>query len=94
MPDSPAVSHDPAACRFEIRTEAGVALLAYLQRGVALEITHTEVPEQAEGRGYAAALAQAALDFARRERKRVIPSCPYVAAYIARNPGYADLVTS
>jgi predicted GNAT family acetyltransferase len=23
----------------------------------------------------------------------VIPSCPYVAAYIARHPGYADLLS-
>ena len=93
MPDSSAVSHDPATGRFEIRTDAGIAHLAYVQRGATLEITHTEVPRPLEGRGYAAALAEAALEYARREGKRVIPSCPYVAAYIARNPRYADLVS-
>jgi uncharacterized protein len=93
MPDTSAVSHDPATGRFEIRTDAGIALLAYLERGIILEITHTEVPEPVEGQGYAAALAEAALEYARRERKQVIPSCPYVAAFIERNPGYADLVS-
>jgi len=87
------VSHDRVARRFEIATGAGVGILAYLEKGATLEILHTEVPEAAEGQGYAAALAVAALDFARREGKRVIPSCPYVAAYIARHPGYADLVS-
>jgi predicted GNAT family acetyltransferase len=91
MPELP-VSHDPATGRFEIVTGAGTGLLTYLRRGTAMEILHTEVPEAGEGQGFAAALAVAALDYARSAGKQVIPSCPYVAAYIARHPGYADLV--
>jgi predicted GNAT family acetyltransferase len=53
---------------------------------------HTEVPRALEGRGYAAALATAALDQARREGIRIIPSCPYVKAFLQRHPEYADLV--
>lgn len=94
MPDSSAVSHDPTRGRFEIRTEAGSGVLAYERRGDALEMMHTEVPEAAEGKGYGAALAAAALDFARREGVKVIPSCPFVAAFIQRHPDYADLVAS
>jgi predicted GNAT family acetyltransferase len=90
MPD---VSHDRVAHRFEVRTAAGNGVLAYLERGSALEILHTEVPDAAEGQGYGSALAVAALDYARSEGKRVIPSCPYVAAYIERHPAYADLVS-
>ena len=93
MPHTSGVSHDRVAHRFEVRTAAGTAFLTYLERGTVLEILHTEVPDALAGQGYAAALAVAALDFARSEGKRVIPSCPYVAAYIARHPGYADLVS-
>lgn len=93
MPDTSTVSHDPAACRFEVRTEAGIGLLTYLERDAVLEILHTEVPDSAEGQGYGAALAVAALDFARQEGKRVIPSCPFVAAYIQRHPAYEDLLS-
>ena len=39
-----------------------------------------------------AALATSALDYARREGMRIIPSCPYVKAYIDRHPEYEDLV--
>jgi predicted GNAT family acetyltransferase len=92
MPDTTRVSHDPARGRFEIRTDAGPALLAYERQGDVLEMTHTEVPDASEGRGYGAALAEAALGFARREGAKVIPSCPFVAAYIERHPDYADLV--
>ncbi|MBW8771300.1 MAG: N-acetyltransferase [Gemmatimonadetes bacterium] len=93
MPDvSPQVTHDPATGRFEIHTEQGTALLDYRHRGADLDLIHTEVPQALEGRGYAAALATSALDYARREGMRVIPSCPYVKAYIDRHPQYEDLV--
>jgi uncharacterized protein len=94
MPDTSAVSHDPARGRFEIRTDAGTAVLAYDRRGDVLEMMHTEVPEALEGQGYGATLAEAALDFARRDGARVIPSCPFVAAFIERHQDYADLVAS
>jgi uncharacterized protein len=94
MPDSPAVSHDPARGRFEILTGAGTALLAYERRGDVLEMIHTEVPDASEGQGYGAKLARAALDYARDEGAKVIPSCPFVAAYIERHPAYADLVAA
>ena len=94
MLDSSAVSHDPASGRFEIRTGTGTALLTYIRSGDVLEMTHTEVPDASEGQGYGARLAEAALDYARQEGAKVIPSCPFVAAYIQRHPAYAELVAS
>jgi uncharacterized protein len=92
MPDSFDVTHDPATGRFEIRTPSGTALLKYVHRGADLELLHTEVPDALEGHGYGAALARAALDYARREGLKVIPSCPFVSAYLRRHPADADLV--
>jgi len=92
MPDSSTVTHDPDTGRFEIQTEDGTALLTYLRSGSEIEMMHTEVPETLEGRGYGAALAEAALGYARKQGAKVRPSCPFVAAYIQRHPAYADLV--
>jgi len=92
MPDTSAVSHDPGTGRFQIHTDAGTALLTYLRHGDEIEMMHTEVPEALEGRGYGAALAEAALDYARQQGSKVRPSCPFVAAYIQRHPAYQDLV--
>ena len=86
------VTHNPAAGRFEIRTEAGTAQLTYAHEGEDLDLVHTDVPEALEGQGYGSALVRAALDYARRERIRVIPSCPFVAGYLARHPEDAELV--
>ncbi len=92
MSDVPEVTDNQAASRFEILTDEGAAILAYRYRGADLDLLHTEVPRALEGRGYASALATAALSYARREGLKVIPTCPYVKAFLARHPEYADLV--
>jgi len=94
MPDTPAVTHNPAAGQFEIRTSAGTALLRYVHAGADLNLVHTEVPAAMEGKGYAAALTNAALDYASNERMKVIPSCPFVSSYIKRHPERAALVAT
>ncbi|HEV7991008.1 MAG TPA: GNAT family N-acetyltransferase [Gemmatimonadaceae bacterium] len=94
MPDTLSVSHNPAAGQFEIRTEHGTALLRYAHAGPDLDLLHTEVPDALEGQGYGAALAKAALSFAKDSGLKVIPSCPFVATYIRRHREYAPLVAT
>ena len=92
MPDIPQVVHNTAAGRFEIPTEAGVAQLTYARQGDTLDLRHTNVPPELEGRGYASALAQAALEYARTQHLHVIPTCPFVQGYLRRHAEYAGLV--
>lgn len=94
MSDAIAVTHNAAAAQFEARTDHGVAVLKYSMRGGALDLAHTLVPHEAEGRGVGTALAHAALEHARREQVKVIASCPFVASYLTQHPEYADLVGS
>lgn len=88
----PVVTHNDAASQFEARTEHGIATLKYAARGDVLDFTHTSVPQEAEGQGTGSALAHAALQYARKEGKQVIPSCPFVLAYLKRHKEFADLV--
>lgn len=85
------VVNDTAAEQFEIDTDAGQAKLTYHVSGDTIELIHTEVPASLEGGGYGSALAKAALDHARANGLRVIPTCRFVAAYIRRHPEYAEL---
>ena len=94
MTDTLSVSHNPAAGQFEIRTESGTALLRYAHAGADLDLLHTEVPDSLERQGYGSALAEAALGFAKAEGLKVIPSCPFVAAYLEKHPEHASLVAS
>jgi len=91
MPENE-VSNNAALRQFEIRDGDQVARLTYRMRdsGV-VELIHTEVPKALEGRGFANRLAAAALEYAERQSLRVIPTCPFVAAYIQRHPEQAKL---
>ncbi len=87
-----AVDHNEGARRFEARVGDAVAFLDYRRVPKTLHLIHTEVPAELEGRGLASALARAALNFARHENLRVVPSCAFVAGYIDKHPEYAELV--
>jgi predicted GNAT family acetyltransferase len=79
--------------RFELRS--GDELLGFIRyhlRDGVITMIHTEVDPAHGGHGYAARLAQGALDDARERGLAVMPSCPYVASYIEKHPEYADLV--
>jgi predicted GNAT family acetyltransferase len=92
MPDV-VVSDNPAAHRYEIRVGdqlAGMAVYRATSDNVVFE--HTETEPEFEGAGLGAELAAWALDDVRRQHKSVTPSCPFIAGYIERHPGYADLV--
>jgi predicted GNAT family acetyltransferase len=54
----------------------------------------TEVPQELAGRGVGSALAKAGLGYAREQGLQVIPKCEFVASYIEKHPGFADLLGS
>ena len=52
---------------------------------------HTEVDPLVEGRGVGGRLAAGVLDDIRARGLKVTIKCPFIAAYVARHPQYADL---
>ncbi len=89
-----AVRHNTAAQRFELDTDDGrLAVADYrLRRDGVVTFTHTGVPFEQRGRGIAAALIEAALDWARQQKLQVVPACSYVARYMERHPETEDLL--
>ena len=53
---------------------------------------HTEVPEALAGRGVASKLIRGALEMVRAQGLKVVPQCPFVAAYMGKHPEYDDLI--
>ena len=54
----------------------------------AIVFTHTIVRPEFEGRGLGSRLAKFVLDDAVARGERIVPECPFIAAYLRRHPGY------
>jgi predicted GNAT family acetyltransferase len=79
----------PERSRYELR--AGDQLVGFIDyrlherlTGDSIVLVHTEVLPDFNGQGHAATLARGALEDARARGLAVVPSCPYVAAYIRK----------
>lgn len=86
------VRNNAAANRFEIEVDGQLAVSNYITRGNTIYFTHTEVPGSLEGKGIGNTLARASVDYARSNDLRVVPQCPFIAAFIKRHEEYQDLV--
>ena len=86
------VVHNTAAKRFEVILDGKVAFSKYLLAGEMIVIEHTEVPVELEGKGLASRIVRTALDYARAQKLKVMPLCPFTAGFIHKHPEYQDLV--
>ncbi|XP_016325816.1 protein NATD1 [Sinocyclocheilus anshuiensis] len=85
------VIHDRQNQRFTVTLDCGGAVsnavLKYtVSQDQQVELISTEVPESHRGKGVAAHLAKAALDFVVEEKLAVRISCWYIRKYVDENP--------
>jgi uncharacterized protein len=93
---------DDGAGHYRAEVEGGTALLAFERRasgpdgtdgpGV-LVLTHTEVPEVAQGAGVGGELVRLVLEDVRRRGEVVVPQCPFVARWLDSHPEHAVVVS-
>jgi hypothetical protein len=92
----PAITDNEAESRFEIHVGGERAGLVQYHipshHPTVISFLHTEVDDRFQGMGLAGKLARAVLDNARERGLQVLPYCPYIKAWIAKHPDYADLV--
>jgi len=89
------VRDNPERHRFEIDLGDGsFAFAEYTLPAGKIMFTHTEVPEEHEGKGIGTILIRHALDVARERGLKVIPICPFFAAYMQKNEDVQDLLDS
>ncbi|MDN5978479.1 GNAT family N-acetyltransferase [Acidipropionibacterium jensenii] len=90
----PTITDNTAEHRYEAHLDGELAgYLVYEQDGEVVDLPHTKVFSQYEGKGVAGALVRHGLDDIRaRGGLTVTPTCPYVEKWIQRHPDYADLV--
>jgi predicted GNAT family acetyltransferase len=88
------VRDNAAERRFELKTDAGTAFIAYHLEGDAISLDHTEVPSALEGRGAGSTLVRGTFALLRTRGQKMVPRCSFIAAYVQRHPEYHDLVKS
>lgn len=87
------IRHEPQNRRFAADVDGTTAYITYREiDGHSLDLDHTFVPKAQRGGGIASQLTARALQYARERRYRVVASCPFVAAYVARHPEYRELL--
>jgi predicted GNAT family acetyltransferase len=86
------ITHLTAQGRFEAHVDGLCCELDYVLQGQVMAITHTGVPPALEGRGIAARLVEAGLQWAQAEGLKVRPVCSYVQVYLRRHPAWQALL--
>lgn len=79
--------------RFAIATEGRPAgFTAFVEHGHQRVFHHTEIDAAFGGRGLATILIEQALTMTRAEGKRIVAVCPMVAAYVAKDHRFDDIL--
>lgn len=87
------VRDNPEDHRFEIDLGDGsLAIAEYTLLPGKIVFTHTKVPEAHEGQGIGTTLIRFALDAARERGLKVVPICPFFAAYMQEHSEVQDLL--
>jgi uncharacterized protein len=86
------VVHNAAKQRFELDVDGQTVFTEYRLSAGTMTFFHTLTPPALRGRGLAARVVQAALEFARAQRLKVVPVCWYVSGHIAAHPEFRELL--
>ena len=81
--------------RFEMNTDGKISIVEYQHvDDETLALTHTEVDPSLEGQGVGSHLVEGVLAYAERNNLKIVPLCPFVAAYIKRHPDWNRVVST
>jgi uncharacterized protein len=86
------VRHNEPQHRFEAVVDGHLSVADYQMDGERMVFTHTFVPPELRGRGIAEKLVRAALEYARDQKRQIVPACSYVDVFVQRNAEFQRLV--
>lgn len=78
--------------RFEIEIDGHFAFINYGETENQIALVHTEAEPELAGTGAAAAVVEKTLEYIRESSKKLLPFCPYVFAFIRKNPEWKAIV--
>lgn len=92
-PDQIDFEHDEPGNRYVLRSAGEtVGLIEYRRDGDVLQLLHTEVLPEGQGKGLGTVLVRETLDDIRANGRQIVPTCSFVAGFVEEHAEYADLV--
>ena len=86
------VIHEKENERFVIYLDGSGVFVEYSLDDININLHHTYTHPELRGKGLAAHVVRAALEFAKENNMKVIPTCSYVQAFLGKNEEYKELV--
>ena len=86
------VIHEKDNERFIVYSDGQEAFIEYRLSEDEIDLYHTYTDPELRGKGLAAQVVRAALEFAKKNNLKVVPICSYVQAFIKKNDEYEELV--
>ena len=87
------IEHDKEKQVFFAEVENKRAILEYNKlEEKTLDYYHTFVPEELRGRKIASGIVKEGMEYAEKNGYKVIPTCPFVKAFIKRNPQFENII--
>jgi predicted GNAT family acetyltransferase len=94
-PEQLDLQNDEDGNRYVLRSSGEtVGLIEYRREGDVLNLLHTEVLPQGQGRGLGTVLVREVLDDIRSHDRHIVATCPFVKKFLEDHPEYIDLVAS
>ncbi|RXZ45991.1 N-acetyltransferase [Agromyces binzhouensis] len=91
--DDVEIVRDDEASRYRLLLGGGQAGFAKFRASPGRIIfTHTVVDPAFEGRGLGSMLAKWVVEDAIRRGERIVPRCPFIAAWLRKHPGYEESI--
>lgn len=79
--------------RFELQDGNITAFVDYIiNKNGTIYLTHTEVPKEVKGQGYAKELLENVFQEIENREYELVPICPFVKAYLHRKPEWKKLL--
>lgn len=88
---TPLIKNTDKSC-FELATGDFTTFIEFKEHGKKIWLIHTEAPEELKGKGSATAIIEKTLTYIEENGYKLIPLCPFVAAYLKRHPEWTRVV--
>ena len=80
--------------QYEFHVGEFIPKIEYRKTGGKIFLTHTGVPSELQGKGIGNVLVSKVLEEIKQSGLRIVPVCPFIAAYIKRHPEWNFLVSN